>query len=59
MDQPHDTLSVLGQEEGYISSYFMTQVTIQTFSITNKALTFLGEKIMEELILRNALTAGQ
>ena len=29
---------------GYISSYFLTQVTIQTFSITNPALTFLGDQ---------------
>ena len=29
---------------GYISSYFLTQVTIQKFSITNPALTFLGDQ---------------
>ena len=30
-----------GKAQG-ISLYFLTQVTIQTFSITNPALTFLG-----------------
>jgi hypothetical protein len=29
---------------GYISSYFLTRVTIQTFSITNPALAFLGDQ---------------
>ena len=29
---------------GYISLYFLTQVTIKTFSITNPALTFLGDQ---------------
>ena len=29
---------------GYISLYFPTQVTIQTFSITTPALTFLGDQ---------------
>jgi hypothetical protein len=29
---------------GYISSYFLTRVKIQTFSITNQALTFLGDQ---------------
>ena len=29
---------------GYVSSYFLTRVTIQTFLITNLALTFLGDQ---------------
>ena len=29
---------------GYISLYFLTLVTIQTFSITNPGLTFLGDQ---------------
>jgi hypothetical protein len=29
---------------GYISSYFLTRVTIETFSITNPALTIMGDK---------------
>ena len=29
---------------GYISSYFLTRVTIQTFSIKNPALTYLGDQ---------------
>ena len=29
---------------GYILSYFMTQVTMQTFSNTNQAITFLGDQ---------------
>ena len=28
----------------YISSHFLTKVTIQTFSITNPALTFMGDQ---------------
>ena len=28
----------------YISSYFLTQVTIQTLSTTNPALAFLGDQ---------------
>ena len=29
---------------GYILLYFLTRVTVQTFSITNPALTFLGDQ---------------
>ena len=41
---------------GYISSYFLTRVTIQTFSITSP---IPGISILEELILCIAPTAGQ
>ena len=43
---------------GYISLYILTGVTIQTFSITTPALSFLEIKI-RRLILRIAPTAGQ
>ena len=41
---------------GYISSFFLTRVTIQTFSITNP---IPARSKLEELILRIAPTAGQ
>ena len=43
---------------GYISLYFLTRVTLQTFSI-KFGIVLPGRSVLQELILRIALTAGQ
>ena len=46
---------------GYISPYILTQVIIQTFSISKSYASSIflpGRAILEELILRNGLAAG-
>ena len=47
---------------GYISLYFLTQITIQTFSLTTSALTFLGEQYWRSwfsLLLRQLGNMGK
>ena len=47
---------------GYISLYFLTWVKIQTFSITNPALTFLGDQYLKNwfsVLLRQLGNTGK
>ena len=49
---------VFPEGSGYISSYFLTRVTIQTFLITNPTLTFLGDQYWKSLFTVLLLQVG-